>query len=186
MSVSATPDFESSTMLSRDQLLHLFNRFSFVTSQPDVKRRISDAVQDNQEAVAVTTAIQEEIFLEMGVDPRFGIACLGKVNMVYENDRDLMIHFYRFVAREEMVCEEAELGPEEFAERMQFQHELHEQQLEMLKHMRKFHQDNQTAIFEKLRQQMVNANFESGASIMSSEQIQEINRGQVALEIPRA
>lgn len=26
-----------------------------------------------------------------------------------------------------MVCEEAELGPEEFAERMRFQHELHEQ-----------------------------------------------------------
>lgn len=32
------------------------------------------------------------------VDPRFGIASLGKVNMTYENDRDLMIQFYKFVA----------------------------------------------------------------------------------------
>lgn len=32
-------------------------------------------------------------------DPRFGLACLGKVNMVYENDQDLMIRFYGFVAK---------------------------------------------------------------------------------------
>lgn len=32
-------------------------------------------------------------------DPRFGLACLGKVNMAYENDQDLMIHFYGFVAK---------------------------------------------------------------------------------------
>lgn len=32
-------------------------------------------------------------------DPRFGLACLGKVNMAYESDQDLMIHFYRFVVQ---------------------------------------------------------------------------------------
>jgi hypothetical protein len=32
-------------------------------------------------------------------DPRFGIECLGKVNKVYEGDRDLMIKFYEFVTR---------------------------------------------------------------------------------------
>ncbi|TKY63061.1 hypothetical protein E2542_SST12926 [Spatholobus suberectus] len=112
---------QSTGMLPREQLFHLFDRFIFLTSQPgtllsfpdlvfcflidsllpfdffhfgnlrylsaDVKKRIAEAVRDKQEAVAVTTAIQEEIFLEMGVDPRFGISCLGRVSTVCENDQ---------------------------------------------------------------------------------------------------
>ncbi|KAG5534703.1 hypothetical protein RHGRI_022735 [Rhododendron griersonianum] len=166
-------EYQSSGMLSRDQLLHLFDRFSFLTSQPEVKKRIADAVDDKQEAVAVTTKLQEEIFLEMGVDPRFGLACLGKVNMAYESDQDLMIHFYRFVVQEEMACEEAELGPDQFSKKLQMQHKLHEQQLEMLKHMRKFHLDDQSAILDKLHQQM---DADGAASVLSVEQIQDIVR----------
>ena len=74
-----------------------------------------------------------------------------------------------------MACEEAELGPDKFAERMQMQHKLQEQvelfslwmdsvenrhikerfiiffqQLEMLKHLRKFHLDDQSEILEKV------------------------------------
>ncbi|XP_062151644.1 uncharacterized protein LOC133860031 isoform X1 [Alnus glutinosa] len=182
MSVSstATPQLQSSGMLSSEQFLHLFDRFAFLASQPDVKKRIADAVKDKHEAVAVTTAIQEEIFLEMGVDPRFGLSCLGKVNMVYENDQDFMIRFYKFIAREEMACDEAELGPDEFTERMRNQQILQEQQLEMLKHMQKFHLDDQSAILEKLRKQMENANYEDGASVLSPEQIQEIVQRRVS------
>ncbi|XP_044502007.1 uncharacterized protein LOC123223019 [Mangifera indica] len=182
----ATPQLQTSGMLSREQLIYLFNRFAFLTSQPDVKKRVADAVKDNKEAVAVTTAIQEEILLEMGVDPRFGIACLGKVNMTYENDQDLMIKLYEFIANEEVVCDEAELGPDEFAERMHNQHIVQEQQLEMLKYMRKFHLDDQSAILEKVRQQMEDANFDNAASVLSSEQIQEIVRRRVSpLFMPR-
>ncbi|KAK7290509.1 hypothetical protein RIF29_04982 [Crotalaria pallida] len=166
-------DLQSIGMLSREQLFQLFHRFTFLTSQPDVKKRISDAVEDNQEAVAVTTAIQEEILLEMGVDPGFGISCLGKVSTVYENDRDLVIEFYKFLAKEEMACDEAELGKEAFMEKMLIQEKLQEQQLEMLKHMRKFHLDDQCAILEKLHQQMENGNYESETSILSAEQIEE-------------
>ncbi|KAL2552574.1 hypothetical protein Fot_06193 [Forsythia ovata] len=169
-------EYQSSGMLTREQLLHLFDRFSFLTSQPDVKKRIADAVNDKQEAVAVTTAIQEEIFQEMGVDPRFGLACLGKVNLAYENDLDLLIQFYVFVAKEETACEEAELGPENFAERMEMQQKLQEQQLEMLKYLRNFHLDDQSAILEKVSQQMETANFDSEASVLSVEQIQDIVR----------
>ncbi|KAL5974375.1 hypothetical protein ACLOJK_031039 [Asimina triloba] len=128
--------------LSRRQLIHLFNRFSQLTSQPNVKKRIADAVKDKQEAVAATTAIQEEILLEMGIDPSFGIACLGKINVVYENDRDLMIRFCGFFAKEELACDEAELEPQEFTEKMHAQQVLQGQQLEMLKHMRKFHRSS--------------------------------------------
>lgn len=78
---------------------------------------------------------------------------------------------------EEMACDEAELGPEEFTEKMLNQQKLHEQvlssyilvwvlmkdaakrcmlflflfqQLEMLKYMRKFHLEDQSAILEKV------------------------------------
>ncbi|KAF3435241.1 hypothetical protein FNV43_RR22328 [Rhamnella rubrinervis] len=175
-----TAQMQSSGMLSREQLLHLFNRFDVLTSQLDVKKRIADAVQDKQEAVAVTTAIQEEIFLEMGIDPRFGISCLGKVNIIYENDQELMILFYKFVAKEEMACDEAQLGPDEFTERMSSQEKLQEQQLEMLKNMRKFALDDQSAILEKLQQQLENGNFDSRLSVLSSDQTQEIVRRRVS------
>ncbi|KAG4938352.1 hypothetical protein JHK84_044603 [Glycine max] len=150
---------QSTGMLTREQLFHLFDRFIFLTSKPvskslhfgklwylyaDVKKRVAEAVQDKQEAVAVTTAIQEEIFLEMGV----GI--------------------------EEVACDEAELGEEEFAEKMLNQQKLQEQQLEMLKYMRKFHLEDQSAILEKLHQQIRNGTYESGTSMLSAEQIDEI------------
>ncbi|KAG1331455.1 hypothetical protein COCNU_02G014230 [Cocos nucifera] len=170
------PALQSSEMLSRDQLLHLFARFSVLTSQPDVKKRIADAVKDKQEAVAVTTAIQEEILLEMGIDPRYGIACLGKVNTIYENDMELMIQFYRFVAKEEMAIDEAELEPSEFAGKMLTQQKLQEQQLEMLKQIRKYNPDEQSAILENLHKQLESANFDSSAAVLTPDQIQEVVR----------
>ncbi|KAJ0988850.1 hypothetical protein J5N97_007206 [Dioscorea zingiberensis] len=177
---SAMRSLQDSGMLSKDQLVHLFARFSSLTSQTDVKKRIRDAVKDKQEAVAVTTEIQEEILLEMGIDPRFGIACLGKVNSVYENDRDLMIQFYGFVAKEEMACDEAELEPDEYVEKLHIQHQLQEQQLEMLKHMRKFRPDDQMAILEVLHRQMENTNFDNSSAVLTSDQIQAIVQKRVA------
>ncbi|KAJ1401844.1 Tetratricopeptide-like helical domain superfamily [Sesbania bispinosa] len=41
-------EMQSTGMLTREQLIHLFDRFDFLTSQPDVKKRIADAVQDKQ------------------------------------------------------------------------------------------------------------------------------------------
>ncbi|ONM26555.1 hypothetical protein ZEAMMB73_Zm00001d007320 [Zea mays] len=70
------------TMMTREQLLHLFSRFSFVTSLPEVKQRIADAVRDKQEAVAVTTEIQEEILREMGVEKKW---LLMKLSLNPEN-----------------------------------------------------------------------------------------------------
>ncbi|KAF6161476.1 hypothetical protein GIB67_009355 [Kingdonia uniflora] len=173
-------ELQSEGMLSKEQLIHFFKRFSYLTSLPDVKKRIADDVRDHQEGDTVTTAIQGEILLEMGVDPRFGIAYLGKINTVYENDRDLIIKFYEFVAKEEMVCDEAELDPNELAAKIQIQQKIHGQQLEMLKHMRKFHPDDQSAILDMLHQQMENAKFDNTAGVLTSEQIQEIVRRRIS------
>ncbi|XP_048561359.1 uncharacterized protein LOC125542380 isoform X2 [Triticum urartu] len=162
------------SMMTREQLLHLFSRFSFLTSLPEFKDRIADAVSDKQEAVAVTTEVQEEILREMGIDPGFGISCLGKVNVVYENDMDLMIKFYQFVAKEEMAIDEAELEPLEFAEKMHTQQELQQQQLEMFVQIRKYSPESQSVILETLRKQLESADFDTSASILTPEQIQEI------------
>ncbi|XWS30512.1 hypothetical protein CRYUN_Cryun24cG0123900 [Craigia yunnanensis] len=176
----ATTQLQKYGMLSREQLVYLFDRFSVLVSQPYVKKRIIEAVNDKQEPVAVTTAVQEEIFLEMGIDPSFGLASLGKVNMTYENDQDLMISYYRFVANEELACDEAELKPEEFAEKLHSQQKLQKQQLEMLKYMRKFHLDDQSAILEKLHHQMEDVDFDSEVSVLSSQKIQEIVQRRVS------
>ena len=81
--------------------------------------------------------------------------------------------------REELACEEAELGPDKFAEKLQLQQKLQEavqiiysrkvskvcnkanymksicwtllQQLEMLKQIRNYHLDDQSLILEKVR-----------------------------------
>ncbi|KAK8938253.1 hypothetical protein KSP40_PGU003527 [Platanthera guangdongensis] len=42
--------------------------------------------------------------------PRFGIACLGKVNAAFENDMDLMIQFYRFIANWQLAHDVKELS----------------------------------------------------------------------------
>ncbi|CAN8266303.1 unnamed protein product [Cochlearia groenlandica] len=171
---------QSSGMLTKEQMVYLFDRFDYLTSQFDVKKRISDAVEDKQEAVAVTTAIQEEIFLEMGIDPGFGIGYLGKLNSAYENDKELMIGFYKFLAKEEMACEEAELGTDVFEMKMNAQRHLQEQQLEMLKYMRRFPLDDQSAILKKVQKQLESADFKPEASLLSREEMEEAVRRRVS------
>ncbi|KAF0895346.1 hypothetical protein E2562_012380 [Oryza meyeriana var. granulata] len=110
----------------------------------------------------------------MGIDPSFGIGCLGKVNIVYEDDMELMVKFYQFVAKEEMAIDEAELDPREFTEKMHAQQKLQEQQLKMLIQMRKYNPESQSVILETLRKQLESANFDTDVTILTPEQIQEI------------
>jgi hypothetical protein len=42
---------------------------------------------------------QKDLFASQGIDGDYGIAFLGKVNMVYGDDLEIMSKFYRFVAR---------------------------------------------------------------------------------------
>ncbi|CAN0924693.1 hypothetical protein LINGRAHAP2_LOCUS34334 [Linum grandiflorum] len=184
----AASQLQSSGMLSREQLLYLFNRFSELTAQPDVKRRIADAVEEKQEAVAVTTALQEGIFLEMGVDPSFGISCLGKVNAVFENDRDLVIQFYKFVAwyvslisLKRWLVMRLNLDQKNLLIKCIIKKSfMRRQQLEMLKYMRKFHLDDQSAILDKVHLNLEEANFDVEASVLSSNEIEETVRRRVS------
>eukprot|EP00850_Spirogloea_muscicola_P022917 SM000318S12219 [mRNA] locus=s318:24857:26650:+ [translate_table: standard] len=96
---------QASGMLSRDQLLRLFADATAALDKPgarsaaEVKQRIAEGVRSGKEAALITTEIQEELLLAMGVEPKFGIACLAKVNTVYRNDQELITKFYTFMAR---------------------------------------------------------------------------------------
>ncbi|KAH9575648.1 hypothetical protein CY35_01G121300 [Sphagnum magellanicum] len=131
----ATPSLQSSGMLSKQQLLQLFQDCSAAFENQETKNRIADAVREKREAVTVTTEVQEELFIKMGIDPKFGIDCLGKVNSVYADDRELMIKFYDFVSREEMACEEAELGPEAFKQKMEHVKKIQQQMQSDMRHL---------------------------------------------------
>ncbi|KAH0689054.1 hypothetical protein KY289_016412 [Solanum tuberosum] len=126
-------------MVSKEEFLHLFDRFVFLICQHDVKQRIVDVVNHKH--------IHNLVLL-----------CLGKINMTYESDRDLMIRFYEFVAKEEMACEEAELGPDRFAERLTMQQNLQEQ----------------------IHQELNKANFDTEASVLTVEQMQDAVRRRVS------
>ncbi|GLJ08937.1 hypothetical protein SUGI_0098850 [Cryptomeria japonica] len=168
---------QKSGMLTRQQLLHLFDLFAIELGKAEVKKRIADAVRDNQEPVAITTEIQEELLLKMDIDPQFGISCLGKINTVYENDRELMLQFYDFVAKEELACDEAELGPAGFSEKVRQQQKLQEQQLMMLRQMRELPIDDQCSVLKALHEQMEQGQYENSSAVMTQEQIQHlINR----------
>ncbi|XP_024393855.1 uncharacterized protein [Physcomitrium patens] len=166
------PDLQSSGMLTKEQLLQLFQQFSKVLDEPETKRRIADAIKAKQEAVNVTTKIQEELLVKMGVEPKFGIECLGKVSAIYKNDRDLMIQFYQFVSREEMACEEAELGPEAFAKKMEQVKKFQQQQMGMLQQLRNVPVDQQQAVFQQLQTKMRETQSSGGAA-MTPQEIQD-------------
>ncbi|KAG0614166.1 hypothetical protein M758_6G155700 [Ceratodon purpureus] len=154
-------------------------------NKTETKNRLAEAISDKQEAVNVTTEIQEELFLKMGVDPKFGIESLGKVNIVYADDRDLMIQFYQFVSAEEMACEEAELGPEAFARKMEEVKKSQQQQMGMLRQLRGIPVDEQQAFLQELQSKMHEAQSESGAA-MTTQEIQEFFEQQYGLDQPKA
>ncbi|KAH7353002.1 hypothetical protein KP509_19G074500 [Ceratopteris richardii] len=164
---------QTSGMLSRQQLLQLFDDFSDIVSRPHVKKRIEDAVKQRQEAVAVTTEIQEELLEEMGVEAKFGISCLGKVNAVYKDDRELMLRFYTFVTKEELACDEAELGSHAFQLKMQQFERIQDQQMQVLRKLRVLPIKEQKAFLEKLHDHMEQSQYENSGSVMDSIEIQD-------------
>lgn len=169
---------QTTGMLSREQLLQLFDDFSLIVSKPDVKKRIADAVKQKQEAVAVTTEIQEELLEQMGVEPKFGIACLGKVNAIYKDDRELMLRFYAFVTKEELACDEAELGSNAFQQKMQQFEKIQDQQLQVLQRLRSLPIKEQQLFLEKLHDHMQQSQYEHGSSMLESAEIQEFFQKQ--------
>eukprot|EP00246_Nothoceros_aenigmaticus_P000634 TRINITY_DN10884_c0_g1_i1.p1 TRINITY_DN10884_c0_g1~~TRINITY_DN10884_c0_g1_i1.p1 ORF type:complete len:125 (-),score=24.32 TRINITY_DN10884_c0_g1_i1:98-472(-) len=114
----------------------------------------------------------------MGIEPKFGIACLGKVNTVYKDDKELMLKFYEFISREEMACDEAELSPEAFQQKMQHFKRLQEQQLRMLQHLRGLPVDQQKDFIQGMQSQMQSPQHEVGSSVMTPQQIQEFLQRQ--------
>eukprot|EP01018_Ginkgo_biloba_P027489 Gb_35967 [translate_table: standard] len=85
-----------------------------------------------------------------------------------------MLKFYDFVSKEELACDEAELGPDAFSEKFQYQQKLQEQQLTMLQQMREFSMDSQRSILQALHEQMEQGQYENNSAVMTYKQIQEL------------
>eukprot|EP00245_Coleochaete_scutata_P006525 TRINITY_DN20996_c0_g1_i1.p1 TRINITY_DN20996_c0_g1~~TRINITY_DN20996_c0_g1_i1.p1 ORF type:complete len:207 (+),score=46.76 TRINITY_DN20996_c0_g1_i1:35-655(+) len=164
-----TQPLQTTGMLSREQLLQLFHSNTDLLDRPDVKKRLLEAVRAGREAAAATTELQEELLHSMGIDPKFGIQCLGRVNDVYKNDRELMLKFYEFVSREELACDEAELLPDEYQEKLENLKSSNEQQLEMLYQLRRHPIEQQRILLQQMAAQLKRAQASPGGSMSSIE-----------------
>eukprot|EP00884_Botryococcus_braunii_P023552 jgi/Botrbrau1/9881/Bobra.0080s0016.1 len=107
-------DLQRSGVLTETQLINFFRAATTAMESADVKSQLRLAAADGQDACDVVTEVQRGVFESQGVDGDFGIEFLAHVREVYGNDLKIMADFFRFVAREELALDEAELTPEEF------------------------------------------------------------------------
>ncbi|KAK9806855.1 hypothetical protein WJX72_005119 [[Myrmecia] bisecta] len=99
-------------MLTKGQLLAFFATGQQLLDKPDVKQQLKEAKFRGEDVQQLITSLQEQLFESQGIQGKFGIQCLGKVNLQYKDDPALLSKFYEFVGREEAAIDEAELPPE--------------------------------------------------------------------------
>lgn len=110
------PKLQRSGMLTREQLLEMFNTFISEIQKPETKARVK-AVVGKRPVEDETTQIQREIFINMGVDGDHGLNCLQSVQSTYRADQEVIFKFMQMTEMESLACDEAELPEEEFAKR---------------------------------------------------------------------
>ena len=54
---------------------------------------------NSQDVEDVITELQKELFLQQGIDPDWGVHCLGRINTEHRDDPDFIAAFYQFVLR---------------------------------------------------------------------------------------
>eukprot|EP00271_Cylindrocystis_brebissonii_P013967 TRINITY_DN346_c1_g6_i1.p1 TRINITY_DN346_c1_g6~~TRINITY_DN346_c1_g6_i1.p1 ORF type:complete len:217 (+),score=68.15 TRINITY_DN346_c1_g6_i1:263-913(+) len=148
-----SPQLQKTGMLSREQLLIVFKENSVLLDQPGSKERIKAGVKQGRPAEDITTELQEELLESMGIDPKFGIQCLGRVSTLYQNDRELMTKFFEFVAKEELACDEAELPFDQYRQKMAAMEQGRQQQAQMLQALRQQTPEQQRAFLQQLQAQ---------------------------------
>ncbi|GBG67633.1 hypothetical protein CBR_g762 [Chara braunii] len=156
-------------MLGRAQLLEFFQQNMELFDVPEVKKRLSDAVRAGRDPAAVTTELQEELLMAMGIEPKFGIECLGRVSFCFKDDREVMLKLYELMAKEELACDEAELGPKAFAEKMEQMRKAQEQQMVLLKQLQKQPIEAQREFLSSLYSQSQVRNPQGEATMTSQE-----------------
>ncbi|CAM6097219.1 unnamed protein product [Calypogeia fissa] len=135
--------------LAKEQLLCFLDTMSTVFEQSEAKRRVADAANAGN-AAAVSTEIQREVFINMGVDPQVGLDSLANVRALYHDDRECILKHLEFIQREESARELAEMGQEAFQQKRQQTKQVEEQQLKLLHQLRKLPVDVQEGFLQGL------------------------------------
>eukprot|EP00054_Salpingoeca_dolichothecata_P031722 m.264409 g.264409 ORF g.264409 m.264409 type:complete len:323 (+) comp27807_c0_seq1:82-1050(+) len=127
---------QTTGMLTKDQLLRIFAKFKAIVNSPAGKQRLKDAVKAGKDPEDETTAIQKEIAVALGIDGEHCMNCFREVMKTYQQtDPSLCQQFALFLQTESLACDEAEMTPEAFAQKVAQMNAARQQQMAMMQQM---------------------------------------------------
>ncbi|CAI5977361.1 unnamed protein product [Closterium sp. NIES-65] len=138
-------------MLSREQLMAFFRAFTALLDSKEARAQIKSSVQEGKSASSVTRLLREQVLLDMGIEPQFGMTCLRAVPLDYREDRDMVLRICHMHAREEAACDEAELTPLALAQKKMQTQLMQQHQLTVLQHVRMLPVDEQRAFLQSVQ-----------------------------------
>lgn len=108
-----------------------------------VKAQLKTAAQRRQNVGWLISEMQKQIFEAQGIDGKFGIAFLGRVRELYGNDASVMEELMKFVNREELAMDEAEMPADQFIRKLEMKDWAMQQYGSMQAKMRNMTSDQQ-------------------------------------------
>ncbi|CAI5512894.1 unnamed protein product [Closterium sp. Naga37s-1] len=132
-------------------LLLFFRAFTALLDSKEARAQIKSSVQEGKSASSVTRLLKEQVLLDMGIEPQFGMTCLRAVPLDYREDRDMVLRICHMHAREEAACDEAELTPLALAQKKMQMQLMQQHQLTVLQHVRTLPVDEQRAFLQSVQ-----------------------------------
>eukprot|EP00047_Mylnosiga_fluctuans_P002070 m.223063 g.223063 ORF g.223063 m.223063 type:complete len:398 (-) comp10868_c0_seq1:55-1248(-) len=116
-----TGPLQTSGDIDRVRIMHVFQRFFVVFSAPEGKQKLRDAVARKEEPESATQLVLKQLFQTVGVEGEFGVQYLRQFSTPqgHQKDPNMWFMYMRLVQFESMVCDEAELSPEEFQKKLE-------------------------------------------------------------------
>lgn len=113
------PRVPKTDMLTREQFFRIFSQFQAMAMSEQGKERLRKAVQNGEQVEDELAKMEIDICKELGIDGDHAQACFRLVFEYYQTeDPALCAAFERFLQLQSMACDEAELGPEKFQEKL--------------------------------------------------------------------
>eukprot|EP01147_Barroeca_monosierra_P004199 gene4199-6545_t len=120
-SVPALPlvgDLQHTGMLTKDQILIFCDKIKAQAQLPETKQRFKDLIAQGKPVEDAIVPLEKEVFLQMSIEPSHGQSCLKQVITTYQHDPQVMVAFQGMMEIQTLLCDEAELTPEQFQQRL--------------------------------------------------------------------
>lgn len=142
--------------ITKFHLVHVFQAFHEFVMTPEGRKRLKDAVAAKRKPEDETAAILREKFLTVGFDGDYGMSVLKRAHQDFQDDPFVMQLLNRFAQLDSLVCDQAELSPEDFAKKLQG---MREQQMRTMKahYERQQQMQRQQAVDPAERQRILEA-----------------------------